>query len=112
VIQCRTLCRVVGALETTGALPQHVPLLRVHEPHAGVVEEAVSRPVEGVIDDLPGASHVEYEGTEACLRQVVHFLADRGLGRALEVGQRCLELRSEERRVGKECRARWWWWDE
>src|SRR5206468_8704820 len=27
---------------------------------------------------------------------------------ALEVGFRCIEPRSEERRVGKECRARWW----
>src|SRR5438046_10477343 len=40
--------------------------------------------------------------------------ADRsGLGGApaLEVSQAVLPRRSEERRVGKECRSGWWWYD-
>src|SRR3712207_7745399 len=34
---------------------------------------------------------------------------DKRLGQAVRVGlRRVLEVRSEERRVGKECRSRWW----
>src|SRR5438477_1055884 len=35
--------------------------------------------------------------------------ADRRLSRGGLPGQGALHVRSEERRVGKECRSRWWW---
>ena len=42
--------------------------------------------------------------------EVIRELAKRGIGDVIEIGRRLTEakkLRSEERRVGKECRSRW-----
>src|SRR5205085_3550302 len=42
-------------------------------------------------------------GTGTYIRSIV-----RDLGEALGCGAHVTQLRSEERRVGKECRSRWW----
>src|SRR5688572_13252440 len=46
-------------------------------------------------------------GVEERLRKIA-FTADIALGREWNTGEVTNTLRSEERRVGKECRSRWW----
>src|SRR5207253_3376966 len=46
---------------------------------------------------------------EQCFRDWKSHLGLRGLHLQVQKSERL--LRSEERRVGKECRARWWWYE-
>src|SRR5947209_19403084 len=79
-------------------------------------------PDRSTVDTLPGATLLEF-GTAWCghcqgaqpliaqaleaAPQVAHIKVEDGPGRALGRSYRVKLWRSEERRVGKECRSRW-----
>src|SRR5205807_6286361 len=47
-------------------------------------------------------------GTFHCTREALKVMEEKGSGRVVNISS----VRSEERRVGKECRCRWWADDE
>src|ERR1017187_7548706 len=60
--------------------------------------------------EVQGLRIVAFQGARQLIGQfcfVVHRPAPRGHQRRELPGLRTIELRSEERRVGKECRSRW-----
>src|SRR5260221_12161771 len=85
--------------------------------------EALSRAVEEKAESLGLSSRIVFSGEERPLRddierllyriaqealeQVQHHTNARKLRFALNYGRDEAQVRSEERRVGKECRSRW-----
>ena len=63
------------------------------------------RSIEAIINTTPNDVHLET--TRAAAAAGKHVFLDKPIANSVSEGRAITEARSEERRVGKECRSRW-----
>src|ERR1043165_8575522 len=81
-----------------------------------IVEKEVLDPVEEQIGSIAGVKRIMSKAYDGYAMLMIEFLYDKDLNEASQDvrdaissirGDLPIEMRSEERRVGKECRSRW-----